>query len=115
VRQIVDDSEIEKINGEIKVLQSSIEGETDKKRVKAIKSDIKTLETQVKAIVKDNKAKLKKDNSNLKNVEDFIFKESRERMHDLLIVYQAMREAAVDCKVLQKFHSNSLDPVHSCF
>jgi hypothetical protein len=33
--------------------------------------------------------------------------EAKERMKTLLGIYQAMKEAAVDCKIMQEFHKST--------
>jgi hypothetical protein len=51
--------------------------------------------------------KVEKDISDVKLVDDFIFNESRERVKEILVMYQSMKETAVDCRLLQKFHALS--------
>lgn len=77
---------------------------TIRANIKELKADIKVKTAQIKKHEKDNKQKII-------NVEKKIFAESRERMKGILTVYHAMREAAVDCRVMEKFHSTSENPV----
>jgi hypothetical protein len=72
---------------------------------KGIKEKIKEKEKDLKALVAAPKKKTALDPKSVENIEEIIFKESRERMKELLTVYQCMKEAAVDCKILSKFHS----------
>lgn len=68
-----------------------------------IKADITKKQKEIKELTSPKKKGL--DVSSVDNVEERIFKESRERMKELLTVYQSMKEAAVDCHVLKEFHS----------
>ena len=54
----------------------------------------------------------KNGNANV-NIEEQIFRESRERIKDIFTVYQCMKEAALDCRVLHRFHSSTGSPI-SC-
>lgn len=72
---------------------------------KGIKEKIKEKEKDLKALLSGPKKKTALDPKSVDNIEEIIFKESRERMKELLTVYQCMKEAAVDCKILSKFHS----------
>lgn len=51
-------------------------------------------------------------NANI-NIEEQIFRESRERIKDIFTIYQCMKEAALDCRVLHRFHSATGSPI-SC-
>jgi len=57
---------------------------------------------------------MKSNDGAIVDVENMIYKESRERIRDLMMVYQALREAAIDCKVLKEFHMGSVNPVGTC-
>jgi len=66
---------------------------------------LKTLNDQLKLI---NKQKTKKNKllnaKDIINIDEFIYKQSIEKMQGILILYQLMQEAAVDCQVLHEFH-----------
>ena len=111
VRPVIDEGEPDKLVAAIQDIKNKMAQETDKTVIKSIKVQIKQLETQHKLLLKELGAKKKMDAANIRNVEEFVFKESRDRMKDLLVIYHAMREAALDCKVLQAFHSTSEYPV----
>ena len=66
---------------------------------------IDEVKDELKALDKEIKSRKKINLDTLKNIEEVVFNESRQRMKELLVVYQAMKEAAVDCRILQKFHS----------
>ena len=68
-----------------------------------IKEDIKKKQKELKDLTAPKKKQV--DMSTIDNVEERIFKESRERMKELLTVYDAMKQAAVDCEILKEFHS----------
>lgn len=90
-------------------------------RSKKYASEREQLKTQfeiVKKQLKTNKDALKKqkkaNDDNVSNIEQLIFDESRERIKELLVVYQAMKEAALDCRVLQEFHGQTIKNAVQC-
>lgn len=62
-----------------------------------------------KALEKQRKKGLKKvvDTTDIKMIDEYIFNESRARAKELIIINQSLREAAVDCRLLDKFHAMS--------
>jgi hypothetical protein len=52
------------------------------------------------------KAKKTVDATGVENIDKFIYENATTKMKDILSLYQAMKEAAVDCQVLNKFHSS---------
>ena len=98
---------------EVTLLQDEeiVQLEIDLKKIAASKDSLQKLKEKLKDKEKHLKSLLvapkKKalDPSSVENVEEIIFKESRERMKELLTVYQCMKEAAIDCKALAEFHS----------
>jgi hypothetical protein len=88
-----------------------------KERAKASADEIKLVNKNIKtrdglAAPKKTKSKKTKetkerDISDIKLVDEFIFNESRARMKEILVLYQSMKESAVDCRLLQKFHALS--------
>ena len=44
------------------------------------------------------------DATGIANIDEYIYKQSIEKMQNILILYQLMQEAAVDCLVLNDFH-----------
>ena len=81
---------------------------------KGMKDLIKEKEKDLKVLTTVPKKKTL-DPGSVENIEEIIFKESRERMKELLTVYQCMKEAAVDCKVLAEFHSSTGHAVKCAF
>lgn len=65
----------------------------------------KILKKELTDLKKQQKEAKRHDVTNIQNIEEKIFEESRERVKDILTMYVCMKEAAVDCRVLQKFHA----------
>ena len=66
---------------------------------------LKELKDDLKKINKKTTKKTKKiDTKNIINIDEFIYKQSLEKMQGILILYQLMQEAAIDCLVLNEFH-----------
>lgn len=73
-----------------------------------------------KQILSERKKQLKEQESNLKraakeetskvnSIDEFIYNNAKEKMKELFTVHMAIKEAAVDCRLLTKFH-NELSP-----
>jgi hypothetical protein len=86
--------------------------------IKEKQAEIKGLKTVIEKRDKDAKkataalAKKKRNNvdlSSVKMIDEFIFNESREHMKAILTIYKSMKEAAIDCRLLDKFHNNMGD------
>jgi hypothetical protein len=79
---------------------------------KAYKENLKNMIKSTKASIKEANAELKQvqklDLQNIKNIDEFVFNEAREKMKQLFTVYHAMKETAVDCRILSKFHNQNL-------
>lgn len=73
-----------------------------KARSDALKNDLKNKKKAYKDATKSTKAV---NLTNIKNIDEFIYQESKERMRELFVLYEAMMQAAIDCKLLSKFHS----------
>jgi hypothetical protein len=74
---------------------------------------LKTLKVELKSLKpagdkKTGKAtkKPKLDATGVINIDEYIYKQSIEKMKKILILYQLMQEVAVDCLVLNDFHKN---------
>ena len=83
----------------------------NKERIKNLKLEIKKLEKKEKAREKANEKKVAKkgkkiDATDVINIDEFIYKQSREKMKQILTLYQYMKEAAIDCQVLNDFHKS---------
>jgi muconolactone delta-isomerase len=84
-----------------------LDKKTQKDEIKDTKAEIANIKRQLKEIEKEMRHKKKLDLENIKNIDEIIYAESRERMKQLLVVYQAMKEAAIDCQILKSFHSST--------
>lgn len=84
-----------------------LDKKTQKSEIKDTKAEIASLKKQLKDVDKEMRHKKKLDLENLKNIDEVIYQESKERMKQLLVVYQAMKEAAIDCQILQRFHTST--------
>jgi hypothetical protein len=107
---------VEALREKIKELKEQKKDLTKKKASEGKKKKEDSSITKIKDAIKEKEKELKAlqtpvgkkvDKKEINNVEEFIFKESRERMKELLTVYQCMKEAAVDCKILSQFHSST--------
>ena len=72
------------------------------------------LKTKQKDLQKFSAAPKIVNNENAELIEEKIFKESRERMKELLTVYTAMKQAAIDCRALNEFHNKTSDEKIVC-
>jgi hypothetical protein len=78
------------------------EEEQNKVALKILKAELKKI-NPVKKVGKINK-KQTLDATGIANIDEYIYKQSIEKMQNILILYQLMQEAAVDCLVLNDFH-----------
>lgn len=103
------DMEIESVNleGIISNLEERIKALPPKKEAETRKL-LKEKLAEAKADLKELKKTMKKTVSaaDVKNIDEFIYNEAQNRMKELFTIYHCMKEAAVDCQLLKKFHSN---------
>ena len=83
---------------------SLIDEQDNKNKVmlKTLKSELKIL----KPVATKSTKKPKLDATGIINIDEYIYKQSIEKMKKILILYQLMQEVAVDCLVLNDFHKN---------
>jgi hypothetical protein len=101
------EAELEQLEQEFVELQKSLR-DTEENMVKA-KDGIQGLKSKLN----EKKKELKKLDAPPKtnmleavdNIEEMIQEEAKERFKQLFIVYNCMREMAVDCRLLKEFHS----------
>jgi hypothetical protein len=98
-----EDSEIVQLNEDNNKLEKDIEDIKEKELV--TKENIQKLKKTEKELEKKEK-KPKIDATDVKNIDKFIYDESIKKMQKILILYQLMKESAIDCQVLNKFHKN---------
>lgn len=73
-----------------------------KSRLSDEKKQLKELESRVKKAIKE-------DTSKVKAIDEFIYNNAQERMRELFTIHQSIKEAAIDCRLLNKFH-NAMSP-----
>lgn len=78
--------------------------EQNKTMIKTLKAELKVL-NQGKKVGKTAK-KQTLDATGVENIDEYIYKQSIEKMKNILTLYQLMQEVAVDCLVLNDFHKN---------
>jgi len=85
-------------------LLEGIKADVDKNKqeIKKVKAAIKKLEKAEKGTSKKKKI----DMTGIENIDQFIYNNAISKMQNILTLYQAMKEAAVDCQVLKEFHSS---------
>lgn len=62
---------------------------------------LKALQLQIKNNKKNN------DSVNIPMIEEVVYQQSRDRMKSLLVLYQSIKESAIDCRVLNTFHKQT--------
>lgn len=74
----------------------------------SVKQLLKEKITSEKADLNLLKKSLKKQvsSTDIKNIDEFIYTEAQNKMKDLFTIYHCMKESAVDCEILHKFHNN---------
>jgi seryl-tRNA synthetase len=83
---------------------SKIELENIKKEIKTIKAELKKYEKSEMGTSRRKKKIL--DTTGIENIDKFIYDNAISKMQNILTLYQAMKEAAIDCQVLKEFHSS---------
>ena len=100
----------ESMNDDIEMLTMQLDDfdkKTDKVEIKEKKAEIAAKKKALKDMDKEATKAKKIDTSNIKNIEQVIFDESRERMQEIMLIYQIMKEGAIDCRILRAFHSST--------
>lgn len=79
-----------------------------KLEIKSIKKALKDLDSDddAKGKTKGKKKGMKLDATGIENIDKFIYNQAIEKMKDILTLYQAMQESAIDCLILNNFHKN---------
>lgn len=122
----------------LKIEKLVAKGKATEAEVKALKDELKDLEKNLavaekgvgdnKDVIAGLKAQLKEKNKELKAldkppknnpndvemIEERIQKEAQERFKELFTMYQCMREAAVDCRLLKEFHEATAGQKIAC-
>jgi hypothetical protein len=85
----------------------TLDKKTQKAEIASTKAIITEKKKELKAIQKELRANKKIDINNISNIEEVIHAEAKERMMALINIYQAMKEAAVDCRIMREFHKST--------
>jgi hypothetical protein len=96
------ENENEQLNNNVKIIDE--DEEKNKLQIKTLKSELKTL-NPIKKVGKATK-KQALDATGVINIDEYIYKQSVEKIKRILTLYQLMQEVAVDCLVLNDFHKN---------
>lgn len=73
----------------------------------SVKNIIRERSKELKALQKDLAMATKNDFKQMQMIDEFIRQNAIEKMKELFILHLSIKEAAVDCKVLQEFHNSS--------
>jgi hypothetical protein len=98
---------LDSLNGKITEMEALIKIESNKAIKATLRNDIKNFKTELVVLKRDIRSKGKLNTSEIENIDEFVYKESRRRMKELFVVYHAMKEAAIDCILLKDFHADS--------
>lgn len=88
---------IEALKGHVAHLELELSSLTDKKEIAAKKKEIKEASSKMKKAEKD-------DTSKIQNIDEFIYNNAIEKMKQLFVLHQCIKESALDCRLLHKFH-----------
>jgi hypothetical protein len=78
----------------------------NKEELKEQKAELKKYPDELAPPKGKGKAKKSTDPTGVENIDKFIYNNALEKMKHILSLYQAMKESAIDCQVLKKFHSS---------
>lgn len=98
-------NEVEAIEEKIK-LQEEMMVDVSKEVKKTLKEEISQNKKALRELKKEMKAAEKSDINNVKNIDQVIYDEAKEHMRKLLTIHHCIKEAAVDCRLLHKFHGH---------
>ena len=101
------ESDVNILKKELKELEGNLEEAEEsmlngKEEVAEFKLQLSSKKKELKKL--DNPKNM---TDNVENIEERIYEESKERFKELFTVYQCMRSAAVDCRLLHDFHTST--------
>lgn len=82
-----------------------------RENIKALISDKSKL---IKDLEKNAKLAAKNDLKNIINIDDFVFHQAIQKMKELFIIHSAIKQAAVDCRLLHNFHNSNSSSISNC-
>jgi hypothetical protein len=77
-----------------------------KKQIKLLVDHIESRDKSIRKNTRKRKGK-SLDATGVENIDKFIYNEAQSRFKQILAIYEAMKETAIDCQVLQKFHGST--------
>ena len=78
----------------------------NKEELKLQKVELKKYPDELAPPKGRGRAKKTLDATGVENIDKFIYENAKTKMQHILSLYQAMKEAAIDCQVLKNFHSS---------
>lgn len=97
-------TEINNLDLKLTELEKTRETTQDRIIKKELKFEIDDIKKQLRVLKTSAK---KAEREDVKNIDDFIATNAKEHMRKLLVIHHAIKEAAVDCRLLHKFHGDS--------
>jgi hypothetical protein len=94
----------------LKEFKKGAKGEKSKKVADSTDKSAAEFTAEIASLKKEIKAREKLGDADIKNIDKFIFDESREKIKTLFLIHHTMKETAVDCQLLHKFHGD--DSIH---
>ena len=98
------ENEIEQCNNNLHIINEI--DEKNKVLLKSLKASLKIANPVPAKKTGRTTKKQVLDATGVANIDEYIYKQSIEKMKNILILYQLMQEVAVDCLVLNDFHKN---------
>ena len=77
-----------------------------KKQIKLIADSVEDRDKAIRRNTRKQKSK-SMDATGVENIDKFIYNEARNRFKEILAIYESMKETAIDCQVLKKFHGST--------
>ena len=90
----------------IENLKDNLGQATTKGDKASIKADISATQKEVKADQAEIKKTEKANTIKVEAIDKFVYDNAKTKMRDLFTSYHSLKEAAVDCKLLHKFHAD---------
>jgi hypothetical protein len=97
--------ELERMTKNVEDLEDTAKIATKETKA-ALKKDIASMKKRITELKREVKLKNKMDTSEIKNIDEFIYQEALTRMKKLYVLYECMKAASIDCKLLKEFHND---------
>lgn len=96
---------------EAQVAQGVEQAKVLRKEATALRKQVKQGDAGAVATAKKRRKAGVVDSGQVDNIEEKVYREAQERARAMFVLFQAMREAAVDCRLLSAFHAQTAEPV----